>query len=114
MKIAVVGSRTFTDYDLLVSILDEYEFDTIVSGGANGADKLGERYAKEKGKKTIIYKPNWHVNGVYRKNAGILRNMDIVNESDLVIAFWDGKSPGTNHTISYTKSKGKECRIVSF
>ena len=45
MKVAVIGSRSFTDYDLVISILDEFDISAVVSGGAKGADSLGEKYA---------------------------------------------------------------------
>jgi len=49
MKVIVAGSRSFRDYEVLCKVLDEMEITTIISGGARGADKLGERYAKERG-----------------------------------------------------------------
>lgn len=43
----VIGSRTFTDYDLVKKELDNYVISKIVSGGAKGADRLAEKYAHE-------------------------------------------------------------------
>lgn len=65
MNIAVIGSRTFNDYELFKSKLNEilqYIQDkniTIVSGGAIGADKLAEQYADEKGYRKLIFLPDW-------------------------------------------------------
>lgn len=65
MKIAIIGSRTFNDYELLRQSLDEFSFEAnvdislIVSGGANGADSLGERYAHENNIETLIFLPDW-------------------------------------------------------
>ena len=90
MKIGIIGSRGFNNYELLEKTLEEYQnVELVVSGGAQGADKLGERWANEKGIKTLIFKPNWEKFG---KSAGFIRNQDIVKNSDLVIAFWDGES----------------------
>lgn len=103
MKIAVVGSRTFSDNDLLSSILNKFDkkIITIISGGAAGADKLAENWADKNNVKKIICKPDWKK---YGRKAGILRNKDIVEKSDQVIAFWDGKSRGTKNSIDRAKA----------
>jgi len=118
MKIAVVGSRTFTDYDLLRRTLDRvrlmfHDRDiTIVSGGAPGADSLAERYSQAVlNKHPIVYKAEW---STYGKVAGFRRNREIVDESDFVVAFWDGVSRGTNHTMNLTTKVGKPILVVPF
>ena len=78
MKIAVVGSRSFSDYDLLCKVMSEYEPTLIVSGGAQGADSLAERYAREHGIELRVFKAQW---GVYGKEAGFRRNRYIVMNS---------------------------------
>lgn len=110
--VAVVGSRTFTDYELLRNTLDEHKLvkiRTIVSGGAAGADRLAERYAAERGIELIVLRPDWSTHG---KSAGIMRNTDIVDRSDFVFAFWDGQSRGTADTINKAKSRGKPVVVV--
>lgn len=112
MKIAVIGSRTFYDYELLKKTLDEFtDIDTIVSGGAQGADKLGERYAEENKLETLIFIPDWNK---YGKRAGFIRNEDIVKNADKVVAFWDGVSKGTLSSINIAKKYDKEILIVNF
>jgi len=111
MKVAVVGSRTFIDYTLLKSILDKIDIDLIISGGARGADKLAERYALEKKIETKIFYPEWDKFG---KAAGFIRNRDIVQEADHVIAFWDGESKGTLSSINLAKEFGKKLSIYKF
>lgn len=115
IKLAVVGSRNFNDYDLLVSHIDKiastHNIILIVSGGAIGADKLGEQYAKKNNIPTQIFFPNWKK---YGRSAGIIRNKDIIESADFVIAFWDGKSSGTLNSINLAKKLGKELEIVHF
>lgn len=115
MKIGIVGSRTFLDYELVKKALAEYlsKHDDliIVSGGAAGADSLGERFADENGLQKIIFKPNWKK---YGKIAGVVRNRTIVNESDLIIAFWDSKSRGTRSTISLAKTSNKKVVVYEY
>lgn len=83
----------------------------IVSGGARGADSLAERYANERGLATKIFLPDWESHG---KGAGFIRNRDIVDYADYVIAFWDFKSKGTGHTVGLAKVSQKLYGIVDF
>lgn len=110
MKVAIIGSRTFNDYNYLSSCLQKLfpEPFEVVSGGAKGADALSERYAKDNGLPTIIFKPDWDLHG---KAAGFIRNKDIINAADKVVAFWDGKSKGTKHSIDLAVNQGKEVII---
>ena len=110
MRLGVVGSRGFNDYFLMKDILDEYEnIDTIVTGGANGADTWAEHYAKKYGIQCLVIPAEWSRLG---RKAGYIRNVEIVNQSDVIIAFWDGKSKGTKLTIDISEKKGKEIRII--
>jgi len=109
MKVAVIGSRSFNDYDKMKSILDDMEITTIVSGGAIGADSLGAYYAKKHNIPTLIFKPDWDKHG---KAAGFIRNKLIINSSDVVVAFWDGESKGTKHSIDIANKLSKEVIII--
>lgn len=113
MKIAIIGSRNFKDKNLLNETLDSYQnqVTVVVSGGAKGADCLGEEWAKENNIQTEIFLPNWEKFG---KSAGFIRNNYIIENSDEVIAFWDGKSKGTNHSISLCKKLNKKYKIILF
>lgn len=114
IDLAIVGSRGFSNYDMLKQkingyICSEYNISKIISGGANGADKLGERFADEFGiEKQILY-ADWKQFG---KKAGYLRNVDIVNACDIIIAFWDGISKGTKHSIDLAKANNKKLIII--
>lgn len=106
MKYAIIGSRSFNDYDKLKSILDECDNITeIISGGAKGADSLAALYAENHDIKLTIFKPNWAIG----RHAGLLRNTLIVQESDVILAFWDGKSKGTLNSINTAEKLGKQC-----
>ena len=114
MKVAIIGSRTFNDYELVCKTIKELKLETMthmVSGGAKGADSLGERYAKEHNIPCIIYKPDWNT---YGKSAGFVRNKDIINACDIVVAFWDGKSKGTEHSIMLAKRNIKQVYVINF
>jgi predicted Rossmann fold nucleotide-binding protein DprA/Smf involved in DNA uptake len=112
LRVAIVGSRAFpTDdlalVDMFVDMLPPGT--TIVSGGAAGVDRRAEARAKQRGLSVEIIKPNWDQFG---RAAGPIRNKEIVNKSDMVVAFWDGKSIGTLHTIKRTEQVGKLVLVV--
>jgi hypothetical protein len=110
MKIAIIGSRTFSDYELLSTTIKNYlsehqlNVQSVISGGATGADSLAEKFALENNLKMIVHKPDWKRFG---KKAGLVRNTIIIENSDLVFAFWDGKSSGTKDAITKAKKTGK-------
>ena len=107
-NVAVIGSRSFADYELLENTLMHYQICKIISGSAKGADSLAERYALGHGIELLIFKPDWKK---YGRGAGPIRNRDIVDAADLVIAFWDGKSKGTKSALDYAQQKNKEIVI---
>lgn len=97
MKVAIVGSRGYSrlgDVSLFVTLLPHDA--VIVSGGARGVDSAAESAARVRGMQTVIYKAEW---ARYGNSAGYKRNADIVKAADVVVAFWDGVSKGTKHTI---------------
>jgi hypothetical protein len=114
-KVIIAGTRTFADYNLLKTycneILKNYSNIEIVSGTAKGADQLGEVYAKEMNFDLKYFIPDWK--GLGRK-AGPLRNIEMGNYADVLIAFWDGKSGGTNHMINYATEKGLTVHVVNY
>ncbi len=117
MKLAIVGSRGFDNYDVLVTwangVFYMYHSDkkAVVSGGAKGADSLGYQYAKDNGLDYTLFAANWDKHG---KSAGFRRNQQIVDACDMVLAFWDGKSKGTQDTINKAKKAKKPTVIVYF
>lgn len=82
---------------------------TIISGTANGADQLGERYAKEKGYKLEYYPADWER---YGNAAGPLRNTQMAKAADDVIVFWDGKSAGTKNMMEAAEKENVPCTVI--
>jgi hypothetical protein len=111
MKLAIIGSRTFNDYALLQQSLEKYrpKITLVVSGAARGADSLGEKWATVHGIQTQIFPADWDK---YGKRAGFLRNENIIKTCDCAIAFWDGMSKGTAHSISLCEKYNKPYKIV--
>ncbi len=110
MILAVVGSRSFLDYAKLSEVVSGYNPTKIVSGGAQGADRLAERYAKEHNIPMEVIYPDWLGAG---KSAGVLRNMQIVDAAEFVLVFWNGMSKGSEFTVDYATKIKKSLRVVS-
>ena len=111
MNVGVIGSREFDDYELMKKTLDLFPITRVISGGAGGADKLAEQYALERNIPKKIFHAEWDLFG---KKAGPLRNTTIVENSELVIAFWDQKSKGTRDSIGKANKLKKNTFIVYF
>jgi len=102
MKIAIIGSR-----NLVINDFEKYIPDSvteIVSGGAKGIDSCIETYSEKKSIPIKVFYPEY---SKYGKSAPLKRNLQIIDYSDLVIAFWDGMSKGTKHVIDECKKKRK-------
>lgn len=113
MNIAVIGSRNFSDYNKLETILNNLKpnITKIISGGAKGADSLAEKWAKNNNIETKIFIPDWNKHG---KAAGFIRNKLIIMDADEIVAFWDGKSKGTQNSINLAKEKGIKIHLITF
>ena len=98
-KLAIVGSRDFTDYALMKKVLDPQleKISLIISGGAKGADTLAQRYAKENGIPIHIYYPNYKEFGY---SAPLRRNVVIANLAERMVAFGYADSKGTRHVVN--------------
>lgn len=116
-KVVVAGGRDFNDYELLKRKLTHFlsrfkpEEIEIVSGGAKGADLLGERFAKEKGCSIKSFIPDWDR---YGKGAGYRRNAEMAKYADACVAFWDGSSKGTKHMINLAEKEKIKLKIVRY
>jgi hypothetical protein len=144
MKLAIIGSRSFEDYELLRRTIADLswrwvstgpdgegrnrcQIDEVISGGAAGADSLGARWVEEHNKEG---KEGWYYLtydfapikltvfkpdwAKYGKRAGFLRNEDIVKAADMVLAFWNGSSKGTANSLAIAKRLKKPTMIIYF
>ena len=107
MKLAIIGSR-----GLHVEDFGKYlpkNVTEIISGGAKGIDTDAENYANANGIKLTVFKPQYNR---FRGGATHIRNKEIVNYADEVLAFWDGSSRGTESVIEYCRKVGKKVTIT--
>jgi len=109
MKLAVIGSRSLCD--IAIDAYIPQNVSEIVSGGAKGIDLLAKDYANKKGIVYTEFLPNYNL---YGRGAPIKRNEEIARYADECIAFWDGKSKGTDYTIKFFKKLGKKVTVINF
>jgi len=107
MRLAIIGSRSLNRCEMENNLPEGIT--EIVSGGAKGIDTLAEAYARKKGIPVRIFLPDYPR---YRRAAPLKRNEAIAEYADEAIAFWDGKSKGTAHTVALFRRYGKPVRIV--
>lgn len=106
MKIAIVSSRNIN-----VDNIEEYlpkNITEIVSGGAKGVDTCAKKYALEKGIKFTEFIPQYDH---YKKYAPLKRNIDIIEYSDKILIFWDGKSRGTKFVIEECEKRNADFTV---
>lgn len=114
MVIGVIGSRDFENarkvvFDTLARVCGSKNVEGIVSGGARGPDKLGAEYARKHSIPVIEHLPDWDKHG---RSAGYIRNADIVRDSTIILAFYDGTSSGTKHSMTLAHEAGKKVYVV--
>ena len=107
MKLLIAGSRSIQTFDLSPYIPEDT--DCIITGGANGIDSIAEKYADDHRLSKIILRPQYQL---YKRNAPLIRNRQMVDLADAVLIIWDGKSNGTRYTMEYAQKKAIPLRIV--
>lgn len=117
-KVIIAGGRNFNNFPLLRTKMDEFLVNkikthqiVIVSGGARGADTLGEKYGKLKGFKIIRIKANWNKHG---KAAGFVRNKEMLDIANGVVCCWDKVSKGTGHLVKITKQTSTPINFIYY
>ena len=118
-RVIVAGSRTFDNYPLLCEKLDYLLSEkkkagaaiTIVCGMAKGADLLGAEYASAHGYNIAEFPAQWEI---YGRRAGPVRNEQMAQNADALIAFWDGKSRGTESMIHLAEKYKLKVRIIRY
>jgi hypothetical protein len=121
MKTIIAGSRAIGrlsrqtwDYERLVALIDEavrqseISITQIISGGAGGPDRAGEMWAAENDIEIVSMKPNWALG----RGAGLIRNSEMVERAEALIALYDGQSTGTRDTIAKMRRKSSKVFVL--
>lgn len=111
MKVLICGSRYIVNCDRHVRVAMKQlkagwgiQPDIVIHGGAIGVDRAGGKWGHESGLPVQVFPADWDRLG---KRAGFVRNIEMIEECDLVVAVWNGISKGTKHTIDYATKRGR-------
>ena len=107
MRTIIAGSRGFENYEqldnLMHSLSNSWKVTEVLSGGARGADYIGEVWASAHNIPVQKFPAEWDKHG---KGAGFIRNTEMAENAEALIAIWDGKSRGTKHMVEIARRKG--------
>lgn len=125
MILAIVGTRNLDSYKRFKGRLEfnflevpNYpalsppalsEFTEFVSGGAKGTDTHAVRLAEELGIPIKVFLPEYDK---YGKNAPLIRNTQIVDYADQVVAFIDDQSRGTWDIVNKAREAKKDVYLI--
>lgn len=113
MKVAIVGSRAYGYHGLVRQwvqrLAAKHPDATVISGAARGVDSVAAHQARLEGLEVTEFPADWETFG---RSAGFKRNRDIVAASNVVIAFWDGRSRGTKHSLDLAVEMGKPAWVM--
>lgn len=113
MKVIIAGGRDFNNLQMMEDEIAKLGIDIteVVCGEARGADTLGAEWANRHGITVSYFPAHWDELG---KAAGAIRNHQMGDYADYLIAFWDGKSHGTRDMINYMEQIGKHGKVIKY
>ena len=113
MKVIIAGGRDFTNFFVVCNSLINFQkqITEIISGDATGADSLGIQWAQLRDIPVKHFPAHWDI---YGNNAGYIRNAEMGEYADALIAFWNGKSRGTKHMIQTMKFRKKPYIVFDY
>jgi len=118
LKLAIIGSRDYTDEIEVFKFLDKNrdKIEMIVSGGCpSGPDSFAQTWCQHRGVSIIIHYPKWkNDDGTTNRAAGFQRNAKIVKDADYIVAWRVNNSKGTTNTIELAKKAGKPVKVYDF
>jgi len=120
MRICIVGSRSIDKAEVVFPLIDKFIREhttaprTVLSGGAKGVDSLVKEWTKVQGYDFIEFQPIHMLdrNIEFNSKYFFVRNRQLIDNSDIVLAIWDGQSTGTKHSITYAQKKGVPVMVV--
>ena len=113
MKVIIAGGRDFNNSQMVEDTMNKLNFivTEVVCGDAAGADTEGNLWGQRHGVPVKHFPAQWDTFG---KVAGIIRNHEMGDYADYLVAFWDGKSRGTKDMIDYMRKIGKHGTVVMY
>lgn len=115
INVIIAGTRTFKNYKLMCTVMkvirEKYPCIQIISGGAKGADKLGELYALKHKIPYTVYEAEWDK---YGKKAGFKRNEQMAQIGQVLVLFWNGDSSGSRDMLHLGIQYGLDCNVMMY
>lgn len=105
----IAGTRTVTDPAIVIAAISSAPFQVteIVSGCARGVDTIALWLAQQWGVPCRMFPAQWSLGN----KAGPLRNQQMADYAEALIAIWDGVSRGTADMISRAQVKGMQVYV---
>jgi len=110
-KVSVIGTKDFSDYQLLCNELNKEKPDVLVVGGKDGADSMAQRYSLEKEIQVQVILPDYKKHG---RSANYLRNLEMIDNSTLILIFWNERSKSPFNYLPYIKKYHKLFRTIIY
>lgn len=112
MKVIIAGSRDGIKRDGVMTVLKNspFKITEIVCGEARGVDQYGKEWGQEQGIKVTSFPADWNKHG---RAAGPIRNKEMAEYADVLIAIWDGKSKGTKNMIDLAIKMGLQVLVIN-
>lgn len=112
MKTIISGSRSLTDHTAVEAAIEScpWEITSVIVGGARGVDRIAEGWAWRKRLPITIMRADWRTYGL---NAGTIRNSEMADVAQAVLAIWDGYSAVTAHMIEIARERGLRVHVVN-
>lgn len=113
MKVIIAGSRTINALKPILTAIaaSGFEITEVVSGGAHGADQVGATWAQDNGIPVRYFDAEWTK---YGRKAGPIRNRQMAEYADALLAIWDGKSRGTKNMIEEARKRNLKVYVYVF
>jgi len=112
MRVAIIGSRHFSPLERVTEYVDGLPpRASIVTGGASGVDAVATKAARARGLAVQVLPMSFEE----VRDAALAeeRRSKLVDSCDVLVAFWDGESPGTRATVERALDSGKEVHVFT-
>ena len=110
MRVAIVGSRRFTEPERVTEYVNSLPARaSIITGSASGVDAAATKAARAKGIPVQVLPASF--DELADASKSVARNQRLVDACDVLVAFWDGASKGTRATVDRALDSGKEVHV---
>lgn len=113
MKTAVIGSQTFTDFDVVDAALKNcgWSITDVLCGAGRGVDKLAVEWAAKNSKPVHLYQTDESRHGRLARRR---RDELMVDHGQALVVVWSGFDRDIGAVINRAMSRGiKVCTVVA-